>query len=217
MDKRTARFVLLSKRQQSLQLFYHRPNSRLKMYEGCLIAAAQRLGGACCHPVQLCLLGLFFFLLSLVISCLDLEKTTLLLIRLWQRDCEGCHLTLLLKKRIEGVQTHSFLLSECVDSPSAGGSSTCPLLLLHSHFSITYLYFQPLSPHQSFPIHRLPSSSPVSSVCAGNDLCCCKKICLISIFVIKFRFTKLVWLKHIASTILPLSSLHIGNGWLFWG
>lgn len=34
------------------------------MYEGCLIAAAQRQGGACYHPVQLCLLGLLFFLLS---------------------------------------------------------------------------------------------------------------------------------------------------------
>lgn len=173
MDKRTARFVSLSKRQQSLQLLHHRPNSRLKMYEGCLIAAAQRQRGARSHPVMFAWFVILFALSGDFL--LGSEKKPLLLIRLWQRDCEGCHLTLLLKKRIEGVQTHSFLLSGCVDSPSAGGSSTCPLLLLHSHFSITYMYFQPLSPHQSFPIHRLPSSSPVSSVCAGNDLCCCKK------------------------------------------
>lgn len=176
MDGRTDRLVLLSRRQQSLQLLHqqHRPHSRLKTYEGCLIAAAQRQEEPVVTPCTV-MFARFVILFPLSGGFLLGSEKTLLLIRLWWRDYEGCHLTLLLKKRIEGFQTHSFLLSECVDSPSAGGSSTCPLLLLHSHFSITYLYFQPLSPHQSFPIHRLPSSSPVSSVCAGNDLCCCKK------------------------------------------
>lgn len=46
--------------------------------------------------------------------------------------------------------------------------------MLPSHFSFTYLYFQPLSPHQSCPIQCLPSSPPIPSVRAGNDLCCLK-------------------------------------------
>lgn len=113
------------------------------------------------------LLSLWWFL-----SCLDLRKHCFSSEE-WQSDCDRWNLTLLLKNRNEDVQTHSFLLSEC-------RFPKCRLqqhmAMLHSHFSFTYLDFQPLSPHQSFPIHCLPSSSPISSVCAGNDLCCCKKI-----------------------------------------
>lgn len=149
------------------------------MCEGCLFAAVLSQGGARCHPVHSCvqtrgLLCLLVFFHSLVVSCLDLRKHCFTSV--WWSDCDGCHLTLPLKNRNEGVQNQSFSLSECGDSPSANCSSTCPLLLLHSHFNITYLHFQPLSPHQSFPIHWLPSSSPIFNICAGNDLCCCKNM-----------------------------------------
>lgn len=108
--------------------------------------------------------------LSLVVSCLDLRKHCFSSEK-WSKDCEGWNLTLPLKKRNEGVQTRSFLLSECW-FPKLKLQQHMPML--HSHFSFTYLCVQPLSPHQSFPIHWLPSSSPISSVCAGNDWCCHK-------------------------------------------
>lgn len=152
------------------------------------------------------LLSLWWFL-----SCLDLRKHCFSSEK-WQSDCDRWNLTLLLKNRNEDVQSHSFLLSEC-RFPKRRLQQH--MAMLHSHFSFTYLDFQPLSPHQSFPIHCLPSSLPISSVCAGNDLCCCKKnIYLISIFMIKFRFTKLVWQKRITATIWTLSPVHMGNGWL---
>lgn len=91
-------------------------------------------------------------------------EKTLLLIRRWQSDCDGCHLTLPLKKRIEGVQTRS----RCADSPSASCSSARPLLLLHSHFSITYLHFQP---PVSTPIL---SNSPAAFIFARVQRLCWK-------------------------------------------
>lgn len=103
---------------------------------------------------------------------LGFEKT-LLLIRMWQSYCDGCHLTLILKNTNEGVQNHSFLLSVCW-FPKCKLQQHMPITL--ASFTLQHLYFQPLSPHQSFPIHWLPSSSPILSVCAGNDLCCCKNI-----------------------------------------
>lgn len=169
--------ALKSWRNQSLQLLYHQ-HQPSKVCEGCLFAAganprrsllslwAQWRADKRFALFVILLLSLWWFLsrLDLRKHCFSSEK--------WQSDCDRWNLTLLLKDRNEDVQTHSFLLSGC-RFPKRRLQQH--MAVLHSHFSFTYLDFQPLSPHQSFPIHCLPSSLPISSVCAGNDLCCCKK------------------------------------------